>query len=110
MRVGIMGLGYVGLPLAVAFAEQGDDVVGVDIDARKVEMLNSGRSYIEDIGSARLQAVAPRMEATTRSSNLSRCDAVLVCVTTPLTPNREPTWVRSSLPRASSPTCCSAAS
>src|SRR5919201_1057944 len=90
MRVGIMGLGYVGLPLAVAFAEQGHDVVGVDIDARKVEALNRGESYIEDIDAARLQTVASRMEATTRSSNLSRCDAVLVCVPTPLTPNREP--------------------
>jgi UDP-N-acetyl-D-glucosamine dehydrogenase len=90
MRVGIMGLGYVGLPLAVAFGDEGHDVVGVDIDARKVEMLNGGESYIEDIDSARLRAVAPRIEATTRSSNLSRCDAVLVCVPTPLTPNREP--------------------
>jgi UDP-N-acetyl-D-glucosamine dehydrogenase len=85
-----MGLGYVGLPLAVAFAEQGHDVVGVDIDARKVEALNRGESYIEDIESARLQAVAQRVEVTTRFSNLSRCDAVLVCVPTPLTPNREP--------------------
>jgi UDP-N-acetyl-D-glucosamine dehydrogenase len=90
MRVGIMGLGYVGLPLVVAFAEQGHDVVGVDVDARKVEALSRGESYIEDIDSARLQAVAPRLEVTTRSSNLSRCDAVLVCVPTPLTPNREP--------------------
>ena len=85
-----MGLGYVGLPLVVAFAEQGHDVVGVDVDARKVEALSRGESYIEDIDSARLQAVAPRLEVTTRSSNLSRCDAVLVCVPTPLTPNREP--------------------
>jgi UDP-N-acetyl-D-glucosamine dehydrogenase len=90
MRVGIMGLGYVGLPLAVAFAEQGHDVVGVDIDARKVEGLSGGESHIEDIASERLRAVAARLEVTTRSSNLSRCDAVLVCVPTPLTPNREP--------------------
>jgi UDP-N-acetyl-D-glucosamine dehydrogenase len=90
MRVGIMGLGYVGLPLVVAFAEQGHDVVGVDVDARKVDALSRGESYIEDIDSARLQAVASRLEVTTRSSNLSRCDAVLVCVPTPLTPNREP--------------------
>lgn len=85
-----MGLGYVGLPLAVAFAEQDHDVVGVDVDARKVEALNRGESYIEDIESARLQAVAERLEMTTRAANLSRCDAVLVCVPTPLTPNREP--------------------
>src|SRR5919198_3819314 len=90
MRVGVRGLGYVGLPLAVAFAEQGHDVVGVDVDARKVEALAGGESHIEDIDSARLQAVAVRLEVTTRTSNLSRCDAVLVCVPTPLTPNREP--------------------
>jgi UDP-N-acetyl-D-glucosamine dehydrogenase len=85
-----MGLGYVGLPLAVAFAERGHDVVGVDIDARKVDELNQGDSYIEDVDSVRLRAVASCLEITTRSSNLSRCDAVLVCVPTPLTPNREP--------------------
>ena len=85
-----MGLGYVGLPLAVAFAEEGHDIVGVDIDARKVEGLNRGESHIEDIDSERLRAVASRLEVTTRFSNLSRCDAVLVCVPTPLTPNREP--------------------
>jgi UDP-N-acetyl-D-glucosamine dehydrogenase len=90
MRVGIMGLGYVGLPLAVAFAEEGHDIVGVDIDARKVEGLSGGESHIEDIDSERLRAVASRLEVTTRFSNLSRCDAVLVCVPTPLTPNREP--------------------
>jgi UDP-N-acetyl-D-glucosamine dehydrogenase len=90
MRVGIMGLGYVGLPLAVAFAEEGHDIVGVDIDARKVEGLSRGESHIEDIDSERLRTVASRLEVTTRFSNLSRCDAVLVCVPTPLTPNREP--------------------
>src|SRR5919198_2357077 len=89
MRVGVMGLGYVGLPLAVAFAEQGHDVVGVDIDTRKVDSLSRGKSHIEDITSARLRDAAARMEVTTRASNLSRCDAVLVCVPTPLTPNRE---------------------
>jgi UDP-N-acetyl-D-glucosamine dehydrogenase len=90
MRVGIMGLGYVGLPLAVAFAEEGHDVAGVDIDARKVEAVVGGRSYIEDIPSERLRAAVSRIEATTRAANLSRCDAVLVCVPTPLTDNREP--------------------
>ena len=85
-----MGLGYVGLPLAVAFAEQGHDVVGVDVDPRKIAALTRGESYIEDIPSPRLQAVADRLEATTRAANLSRCDAVLVCVPTPLTANREP--------------------
>ena len=90
MRIGIMGIGYVGLPLAVAFAEQGHDVVGVDVDTRKTEALTRGESYIEDIPSPRLQAVLHRLEATTRAANLSRCDAVLICVPTPLTANREP--------------------
>jgi UDP-N-acetyl-D-glucosamine dehydrogenase len=70
--VGIIGLGYVGLPLAVAFAEQGCDVVAVDLDARKVQALQNGESYIEDV------------------PDLERAQAVLVCVPTPLTVNREP--------------------
>jgi UDP-N-acetyl-D-glucosamine dehydrogenase len=90
MTVGIMGLGYVGLPLAVAFAEAGHDVVAVDIDARKIEALARGDSYVEDISSERLAQASGRIDATTRAANLSRCDAVLVCVPTPLTPNREP--------------------
>src|SRR5437764_620339 len=90
MKVGIMGLGYVGLPLAVAFAEEGHTVAGVEIDARKVEALARGQSYVEDIPSARLLAVRDRLDASTRAANLSRCDAVLVCVPTPLTDNREP--------------------
>jgi UDP-N-acetyl-D-glucosamine dehydrogenase len=90
MTVGIMGLGYVGLPLAVAFAEQGHEIVAVDVDARKIEALARGDSYVEDIESERLRAVGERIEATTRAANLSRCDAVLVCVPTPLTANREP--------------------
>jgi UDP-N-acetyl-D-glucosamine dehydrogenase len=90
MNVGIMGLGYVGLPLAVAFAEEGHRVVGVDVDTRKVEALARGDSHVEDIPSERLRAVAERIEVTTRAANLSRCDAVLVCVPTPLTANREP--------------------
>ncbi len=90
MIVGIMGMGYVGLPLAVAFAEEGVDVVAVDVDARKVEQLGAGDSYIEDVPAERLAAVAQRIHPTTRAADLSRCDAVLVCVPTPLTANREP--------------------
>jgi UDP-N-acetyl-D-glucosamine dehydrogenase len=90
MTIGIMGLGYVGLPLAVAFAEEGHDVVALDIDASKVEALRAGRSYIEDIPSERLAAVAHRIQATTHAQPLARCEAVLVCVPTPLTANREP--------------------
>jgi UDP-N-acetyl-D-glucosamine dehydrogenase len=88
--VGIIGLGYVGLPLAVAFAEQGCDVVAVDLDARKVQALQNGESYIEDVPGDRLRAVADRISASTRYEDLQRAQAVLVCVPTPLTVNREP--------------------
>jgi UDP-N-acetyl-D-glucosamine dehydrogenase len=90
MTIGILGLGYVGLPLAVAFAEAGHCVVAIDTDVRKIESLRAGHSYIEDIPSERLQAVAHLLEPTTHPQRLARCDAVLVCVPTPLTPNREP--------------------
>jgi UDP-N-acetyl-D-glucosamine dehydrogenase len=90
MRIGIMGLGYVGLPLAVAFAEEGHAVTAMDVDARKVESLRNADSYIEDISSERLAAVRGLIEATTHAQPLARCDAVLVCVPTPLTRNREP--------------------
>ena len=83
-------MGYVGLPLAVAFAAVGHDVVAVDIDRRKIEALRTGQSYIEDVPDAVLASALPRIEATTRFAALSRCDAILICVPTPLTANREP--------------------
>ena len=90
MKVGIIGLGYVGLPLAVVFAEAGVDVVGVDTDHRKVERLRRSDSDVEDIPSERLRDVAPRFTATTEHEHLSGCDAVLMCVPTPLANQREP--------------------
>jgi len=90
MVVGVIGMGYVGLPLAVAFAAEGHDVVAVDIDRRKVDALRAGRSYIEDVANDVLAAAAPRIEATTHFAGLVRCDAILICVPTPLTANREP--------------------
>jgi UDP-N-acetyl-D-glucosamine dehydrogenase len=89
-RVGVVGLGYVGLPLAVAFAEEGHEVVGVDTDARRVAGINAGESYIEDIPSPRLAAVSGRIGATTDPERLTDCDAILIAVPTPLTRNREP--------------------
>ena len=83
-------MGYVGLPLAVAFAAEGRDVVAVDIDRRKVDALRAGQSYIEDVPDAVLAAALPRIQATTRFAALARCDAILICVPTPLTANREP--------------------
>jgi UDP-N-acetyl-D-glucosamine dehydrogenase len=88
--VGVIGLGYVGLPLAVAFAQEGCDVIAVDVDARKVEAVRAGESYIEDVSSEVLAGVADRLHASTRYADLARVDAVLVCVPTPLTRNREP--------------------
>ena len=89
-RVGVVGLGYVGLPLGVAFAEEGHEVVGIDTDARRVNGVNAGESHIEDIPSARLAAVVGRLTATTDYGRLADCDAVLIAVPTPLTRNREP--------------------
>ncbi len=90
MSIGVVGLGYVGLPLAVAFAEVGEAVIAVDLDLRKVEMIAAGESYIEDIASARLQAVSAQITASADYTPLADCEAVLICVPTPLTANREP--------------------
>jgi UDP-N-acetyl-D-glucosamine dehydrogenase len=90
MSVGIIGLGYVGLPLAVAFAEAGEDVVAVDVDERKIALIEAGESYIEDISSERLRAALGRIEPWSHYAPLARTDAVLICVPTPLTTNREP--------------------
>ena len=88
--VGIIGLGYVGLPLAVAFAQEGCDVIAVDVDARKIEAIEAGRSYIEDVASELLAQCEDRIQPTTRYARLAKADAVLICVPTPLTRNREP--------------------
>jgi UDP-N-acetyl-D-glucosamine dehydrogenase len=88
--VGVIGLGYVGLPLAVAFASEGCDVIGVDVDPRKVEAITAGRSYIEDVPSEKLAELSDRIHSTTRYARLAKADAVLICVPTPLSPNREP--------------------
>jgi UDP-N-acetyl-D-glucosamine dehydrogenase len=88
--VGIIGLGYVGLPLAVAFAHEGCEVVAVDIDSRKIEAIDAGDSYVEDVPSQLLRDNADRIHATTRYAHLAKAEAVLICVPTPLTRNREP--------------------
>ena len=72
MKVGIIGLGYVGLPLAVAFAEAGSEVVGLDVDSRTVAELNAGRSPVEDVDDATLAALAGRFAATTDAAELAR--------------------------------------
>ena len=89
--VGIIGLGYVGLPLARAFANNGFRVLGFDIDTRKVDALNAGRSYIQQIPHETIVEMRERgFEATDRFDRLGEPDAVLICVPTPLTDSREP--------------------
>jgi UDP-N-acetyl-D-glucosamine dehydrogenase len=91
-RVGIIGLGYVGLPLAVAFAEAGLKVLGFDVQQKRVDLVNRGKSYISDTSDARLAAVVDKklLEATTEQSRLGEVDAICICVPTPLTKTKEP--------------------
>lgn len=102
-QVAIIGLGYVGLPLAVAFAEAGFPVVGIDVDSMKVDAINRGRSYVSDIPSDRLSPLVRattgvedsskrrgKIGATTDYSVLLDCDAAIICVPTPLNKTRDP--------------------
>jgi UDP-N-acetyl-D-glucosamine dehydrogenase len=88
--VGVIGLGYVGLPLAVAFAEAGLRVVGLDVDQAKLTELHAGRSYIEDVPVAAIADNADAFTWTSDYAELPAADAVVIAVPTPLTPNREP--------------------
>ena len=85
-RVGVVGMGYVGLPLAVAFAEVGFEVVGVDVDERKVACLRRGESYIEDVPSAVLAPLVAsgHLRASADYGALAAVDAISICVPTPL--------------------------
>ncbi len=90
--IGIVGLGYTGLPLAVAFSQAGFKVLGFDIQPRRVDLVNKGEPYIADIDSGSLSAVVANnlLQATTTQSRLKEVDAVCICVPTPLTRTREP--------------------
>jgi UDP-N-acetyl-D-glucosamine dehydrogenase len=90
--VGVVGLGYVGLPLAVAFAQAGFRLVGVDVDESKVNDINDGRSYIDDVSSEDLAAVVNSglFSATTDYSELTGVDAISICVPTPLRKTGDP--------------------
>jgi UDP-N-acetyl-D-glucosamine dehydrogenase len=92
MKIGIVGLGYVGLPLALQFAKNGVHVIGLDIDPEKVDSLNKGQSYIKHIESAAVQeqVAAQRFISTTDFAKVREVEAVLICVPTPLNKNREP--------------------
>jgi UDP-N-acetyl-D-glucosamine dehydrogenase len=92
LMIGIVGLGYVGLPLAVAFAESGATVLGVDVDAARVARVASGQSFIEDVPTARLRALVAqeRLSASTDFTRLRHADAIVICVPTPLGKSKEP--------------------
>ncbi len=92
MKIAIMGLGYVGLPLAMRFAEAGVEVLGLDVDPAKIDAINEGRSYIRHIDAVTLQKARASgvLEASTDFSRVSEVEAVLICVPTPLNQYREP--------------------
>src|SRR5258706_13114725 len=98
LKVGIIGCGYVGLPLALRFAEAGHKVTGFDTDPAKISQLNAGRSYIEHIPQTKIQQYvnSRHFAATTDFARLKEADAILICVPTPLDERREPdlTYVR----------------
>ena len=91
-RVGIVGLGYVGLPLALSFCEKGVSVIGFDVDRGKIEVLERGGTYIVHLGEQRVKdaLASKRFAATSDFARLGECDAILVAVPTPLTAQREP--------------------
>jgi UDP-N-acetyl-D-glucosamine dehydrogenase len=90
--VGIIGLGYVGLPLVLRFAEENFTVTGFDIDKSKVDVLNSGKSYIKHIPESKIKEIIQtnKFSATTDFSRLKDTDCILICVPTPLNDNKEP--------------------
>jgi len=91
-RIAVIGVGYVGLPLALAYAVEGFRVVGIDVDAGKTAMLNAGRSYVDDVPSSALapEVGAGRFLATRDSAVLGSADVIFICVPTPCTRNKEP--------------------
>ena len=92
MKIAIIGLGYVGLPLAIRFARSCVKVLGIDVDPQKVELLNNGQSYIKHIEASAIAELvgAGKFLASTDFSLVKEVEAVIICVPTPLTKNREP--------------------
>ena len=98
--IGIIGLGYVGLPLVIRFFEEGFKVVGFDVDDKKVDMLNAGESYIKHIKQEKIKsALGQGFRATTNFSEIENVNVILICVPTPLTEGNEPdlSYVQSTL-------------
>lgn len=89
--VGVIGLGYVGLPLVLRFCEEGFAVTGFDVDQRKLEMLARGESYLDHIPDQTLEKLSSdRFNATADYSNIAQCDVIIICVPTPINRYREP--------------------
>ena len=90
--VGVIGLGYVGLPLAIEFGRAGLRVIGFDLDRARIDSINSGLSYIPDVPTEIVKTLVERekLSATTDFSNLKEADAVIICVPTPLRKTKEP--------------------
>ncbi|HNQ74388.1 MAG TPA: NAD(P)-binding domain-containing protein, partial [Verrucomicrobiota bacterium] len=91
MKIAIVGLGYVGLPLSLQFARNGVEVIGLDVDARKVKSINAGRSYIAHIEAAGIRQMVQsgRLIASADFARVKEVEAVIICVPTPLNKNRE---------------------
>jgi UDP-N-acetyl-D-glucosamine dehydrogenase len=92
MKIAVVGLGYVGLPLSLQFARSCVSVVGIDVDPKKIELLNSGESYIKHIKSSVIAELisSGKFSASTDFSRIKEVETVIICVPTPLTKNREP--------------------
>jgi len=92
MKIAVVGLGYVGLPLSLQFARSCVDVLGLDVDAKKVELLNNGESYIKHIDASTVSELVEsgKLSASTDFSRIREVEAVIICVPTPLNKNREP--------------------
>ncbi|MFN2509070.1 MAG: NAD(P)-binding domain-containing protein, partial [Chthoniobacterales bacterium] len=90
--IAIVGLGYVGLPLALQFAKSGVSVVGLDVDSKKIDSINAGASYIQHISSTTItqELQSKRLRASLDFSIIRDVEAVIICVPTPLTKHREP--------------------
>ncbi len=91
-NIGVIGLGYVGLPLAVEFARGGFNVVGIDNDPKRVHAINSGKSYITDIKNSAVRELlkCKKLRATTNFNAISSLDSLSICVPTPLTKTKDP--------------------